>query len=59
MLKFLKTNMAKDFVSVQKVKDIMKEKEWAIKSYDCDTADYKQSQDVGAWSALQKLLKKE
>lgn len=51
--------MIANSIPVQKVKDIMKEKEWAIKSYDCDTADYKQSQDVGAWSALQKLLKKE
>lgn len=24
--------------------------------YDCDTADYKQSQEIGGWNALRKLL---
>lgn len=43
-------------ISVQKVKDMMKEKEWALQSYDCTKADYKQSQAIGAWNVLRKLL---
>lgn len=27
--------------------------------YDCDTADYAQSQDIGSWHALSKLLNEE
>lgn len=45
-----------DCIPVQKVKDIQKEKEWALESYDCTEADYKQSQAIGAWSVLQELL---
>lgn len=48
--------LSNDYISVQKVKDKIEEKEWAIKSYDCDTADYKQSQAIGAWQVLQELL---
>lgn len=44
-------------IPVQKVKDMMKEKEWALENYDCDESDYKQSQAIGAWDILQKLLK--
>ena len=43
-------------IPIQKVKDIQKEKEWALERYDCDEADYKQSQAIGAWSVLQKLI---
>ncbi len=43
-------------IPVQKIKDLMGEKEWAIKSYDCSEADYNQSQAVGAWFACQRLL---
>lgn len=46
-------------VPIQKVKDLIKEKEWATESYDCAEADYKQSQAIGAWCACQKLLKGE
>lgn len=45
-----------DNISVQKVKDKIEENEWAIKGYDCDEADYKQSQAIGAWSVLQELI---
>lgn len=41
---------------VEKIKEEMKNKEWATKGYDCSTADYKQSQDIGAWIVLQKIL---
>ncbi len=37
----------------------MKEKEWALKNYDCSESDYKQSQAIGAWSVLLSLLKEE
>ncbi len=43
-------------IPVQKVKDMQKEKEWALQSYDCTKADYKQSQAIGAWDVLRKLL---
>lgn len=45
-----------NYIPIQKVKDKIEEKEWAIKSYDCDTANYKQSQAIGAWQVLQELL---
>ena len=48
--------VAQNYISKQKIKDLMGEKEWAIKSYDCSEADYKQSQAVGAWFACQRLL---
>ena len=36
----------------------MKKYEWATKSYNCDEADYKQSQAIGAWVALSNLINK-
>lgn len=48
--------LKENVIPVQKVKDKIEEKEWAIKSYDCDTANYKQSQAIGAWQVLQELL---
>lgn len=42
-----------------KIKAKMKEKEWALENYNCDEADYKQSQAIGAWSVLQSLLENE
>lgn len=47
----------KGLIPVQKVKNMIKEKEWALENYDCDKSDYKQSQAIGAWVILQKLLK--
>lgn len=44
-------------IPIQKVKDKIKEKEWALENYNCDKSDYKQSQAIGAWDILQKLLK--
>ena len=44
-------------ISKEKVKNMIKEKEWALENYNCDEADYKQSQAIGAWDILQKLLK--
>ena len=35
---------------------VSQEKEWALESYDCDEADYKQSQAIGAWQVLQELI---
>ena len=53
-------NLAKEYqgssISKSKIKEKIKRYEWAIEHYDCDEADYKQSQDVGAWNALQQLL---
>lgn len=46
--------LREDYISIQKVKD--KQKEWALESYDCDEADYKQSQAIGAWQVLQELI---
>ena len=40
----------------QKIKEKTEENEWAVESYDCAEADYKQSQAIGAWSVLQELL---
>lgn len=48
--------LSNNYISIQTVKDKMKEKEWALESYDCDEADYKQSQAIGAWSVLQELI---
>ena len=48
--------LREDYISIQKVKDKQKEKEWALESYDCDEADYKQSQAIGAWQVLQELI---
>lgn len=47
----------KESILKQKVKNMIKEKEWALENYDCDKSDYKQSQAIGAWNILQKLLK--
>lgn len=46
-----------NYISKEKVKNMIKEKEWALENYDCDKSDYKQSQAIGAWYILQKLLK--
>lgn len=46
-----------NYISKEKVKNMIKEKEWALENYDCDKSDYKQSQAIGAWDILQKLLK--
>ena len=48
--------LREDYISIQKVKDKQKEKEWALESYDCDEDDYKQSQAIGAWQVLQELI---
>lgn len=53
------TKLTNDFVSKDKIKAKMKEKEWSLENYDCNESDYKQSQAIGAWSVLQSLLEKE
>lgn len=45
-----------NYIPIQKIKDKQKEKKWALESYYCSEADYKQSQAVGAWSVLQELI---
>ena len=40
---------------VEKMKDEIENNEWSTKEYDCDTADYKQSQAIGAWNVLIKI----
>lgn len=55
-LEKLQKEVTQNYISKQKIKDLMGEKEWAIKSYDCSEADYNQSQAVGAWFACQRLL---
>lgn len=47
----------RDFTPNDKIKAKIEENKWAIEHYDCDEADYKQSQAVGAWNVLQRLLK--
>lgn len=49
----------KNFISKQKIKDKMKKYEWAMSDYDSSIADYKQSQAIGRWAALQELLQEE
>lgn len=44
-------------ISKQKIKDNMKKYEWALNNYDCIKSDYKQSQGIGSWIALAKLIK--
>ena len=44
-------------ISKEKVKNMIKEKEWALENYNCDESDYKQSQAIGACNVLQELLK--
>lgn len=39
-----------------KVREKIEKYKWAIEHYDCDEADYKQSQAVGAWNVLYRLL---
>lgn len=46
-----------NYISKEKVKNMIKETEWALENYNCDESDYKQSQAIGAWDILQKLLK--
>lgn len=50
------TEFEKDYMSKQEIKDLMKKYEWAMNNYDSSIADYKQSQAVGSWITLQKLL---
>lgn len=47
-----------DYVLKDDIKKAMKKYEWATKSYNCDEADYKQSQNIGAWFALLNLINK-
>ena len=53
------TSALLDSTPNDKIKAKMKEKEWALKNYDCSESDYKQSQAIGAWSVLLSLLKEE
>ena len=46
----------KNYISKSIVREKIEENKWAIEHYDCDEADYKQSQAVGAWNALIRLL---
>ena len=43
-------------VSKDKIREKMQEYYEKANPYDCDTADYKQSQEIGGWNALRKLL---
>ena len=56
MTKFLNDNVNNDFIPKSKIKEKMKKYEWALEHYDSDIADYKQSQDIGSWHALQELM---
>lgn len=52
----------RELISRDEVEEIIKikieENKWAIEHYDCDEADYKQSQAIGAWNVLQSILDK-
>ena len=43
-------------VSKDKIREKMQEYYEKASPYDCDTADYKQSQEIGGFNALRKLL---
>lgn len=45
-----------NYIPKGKIREKIEEYEWAIESYDCSIADYKQSQAVGSWNVLRKLL---
>lgn len=51
------TEESNKYILKSKIKNMIKEKEWALENYDCDKSDYKQSQAIGAWNILQKILK--
>ena len=55
--KYMSEKFDKGFVSKDKIKAKIEKYKWAIESYDCDKADYKQSQAVGAWNVLRLILK--
>ena len=38
------------------IREKIEKNKWAVEHYDCDEADYKQSQAVGAWNVLYQLL---
>ena len=46
----------KNSISKDKIREKMQEYYEKANPYDCDTADYKQSQEIGGWNALRKLL---
>lgn len=46
----------KNSISKDKIREKMQEYYEKASPYDCDTADYKQSQEIGGWNALRKLL---
>ena len=52
----------RELISRDEVEEIIKikieENKWAIEHYDCDEADYKQSQAIGAWNVLRSILDK-
>ena len=48
--------LEKNSIPKSTIKENMKKYEYALNGYDSSTADSKQSQDVGSWIALQKLL---
>lgn len=48
-----------NYIPKQKIKNELKKYEWAINDYDSSIADYKQSQAIGRWAALQELLQEE
>lgn len=47
------------YISKSKVKEKMKKYEWSLNGYDSSTADYKHSQCIGRYLALQEILEKE
>ena len=46
----------KNSISKDKIRKKMQEYYEKASPYDCDTANYKQSQEIGGWNALRKLL---
>lgn len=61
LIEYSKTTekLQKETIWKSKVKEKIEEYKWAIESYDSSIADYKQSQAVGSWNALRKLLEEE
>ena len=54
-----KTDVEKNYIKKDKIRELAKKYEHAGNGYDCTTASYKESQDIGKYLAYIELLNKE
>ena len=54
--KHLEAEVINDYIPKSKVREKIEENKWASEGYDSDTADYGQSQAIGVYIALIRLL---